>query len=259
MRIRKAWISVAAIATVAAFPATPAFAQTGDQAVEASLLGMPQVSSRHPDLFYREAGIRAYKDGDKSHAQSLLLKAARFADKPAQALLAAMYWNGDGVPRDRARGYAWMDLAADRGYPDLLASREAFWQQLDAGERRQAQAVGQEIHAEYGDEAGLRRLDGALRRERLNVIGSRTGFGGNSTVRLRSGAGPALGHALDTGPAVLGGTPVRGEQFFSPALWSAAPYASLKDAVWVDAARATGTVQVGDLQAMPAPAASSGK
>ncbi|MGH8158615.1 MAG: tetratricopeptide repeat protein [Rhodanobacter sp.] len=227
--------------------------------MQIALLDKPQVSSSHPDLFYRDSAIRAYKAGDKQAAVRLLLKAASFADKPAQAMLAAMYWNGDGIPTDRPRGYAWMDLAADRGYPDLLASREKFWQQLDPQERQQALAEGRKIYADYGDESGLKRLGNVLHRELASATGSRTGFGGNNlTILMRDGAARSL-KSVDGAPTELRGTPVRGTDYYSPALWNPELYAKLKDRVWAYSSAEMGTVEVGPLQSVPASSTSEGK
>lgn len=227
--------------------------QVGDNGVQVALLANPRIIETHPDLHYRQLAIRAYEGGDKAAALGLLRKAASYADKPSQAMLAAMYWNGDGPPADRPRGYAWMDLAADRGYRDLLVQRESYWNALDAAGRRQAIAVGREIYAEYNDKAGLARLDGTLRQEANRATGSRTGFGGNNlTVRMRGGtAGPGLTPNQDQGPVEVGGTPVRGEDYYSPALWSASEYIKLKDHVWEQARAETGTVEIGPLQALP--------
>lgn len=232
---------------------TQALAQATDESVLMGLQESDQVASKHPDVFYRSLAIRAYRDGDKKAALPLLLKAARYADKPSQAMLAAMYWNGDGVPQDRALGYAWMDLAADRGYVDLLASREAFWQQLNAQEREQAVANGQRIYAEYGDKPGLQRLNAVLQRERNNATGSHTGFVGDLGVLMRDGStGPGLTPRLDNGPLVLGGTAVRGIDYYTPALWSIASYTQLKDAQWMLSAGEKGKVTIGPLQSLPA-------
>ncbi|MEO7072033.1 MAG: hypothetical protein ABI300_03260 [Rhodanobacter sp.] len=236
-------------------------AQPNDEGTLIALLSNRQVVAAHPDLFYRDLAVRAYQDGDKHATEGLLLKAASYADKPAQAMLAAMYWNGDGVAKDRPRGYAWMDLAADHGYKDLLVQREHYWAQLGAAERELAVSAGRQIYAGYNDSAGLRKLDQALKRAADQATGSRTEFGGNNlTVRLRGGAaGPALGPKNGTGPTVLGGTPVRGTDYYSPQLWSATPYAKLKDRVWEYARDESGTVEIGPLQSLPARSASRGK
>jgi uncharacterized protein len=215
----------------------------------------------HPDLFYRDLAVRAYEAGDKQAAVDWLLKAAGYADKPAQAMLATMYWDGDGIPIDRPRGYAWMDLAADRGYRDLLVQREKYWAKLSEAERQSAVMEGRRIYGEYSDEQGLRRLDRVLKREANRATGSRTGFGGNNlTVRLRDGAaGSSLTPAQDGAPVVLGGTPVRGTDYYSPTLWSASPYAKLKDRIWEQAHAEMGAVEVGPLQSLPAPSTSDGE
>ncbi len=237
----------------------PGSVQASDLGQQIALLNKSQVNSRHPDLFYRDAAISSYQAGSKERAMSLFLKAARFADKPSQAIIATMYWNGDGVPQDRALAYAWIDLAADRGYADLLAQRERYWAQLSPDERQRATEQGRQVYAEYGDAQGLKRLDNALRRELARATGSRTGFGGNNvTVLLRGEAGSLLQHD-DGAPVVLGGTPVRGTDYYAPALWSAAPYARLKDQVWRLSAAEMGTVDVGPLQSLPASAGSDSK
>ena len=239
----------------------PVMAQQTDESLLIALLNNSQIIAAHPDLSYRDLGVRAYKAGDKQRAVGLLLKAASYADKPAQAMLATMYWNGDGITKNRPRGYAWMDLAADRGYQDLLIQREKYWAQLSAPERHRAVSEGRQIYAKYNDKAGLGKLDQVLRRTADQATGSRTGFGGNNlTVRLRgAAAGPALQPQQGTGPTVLGGTPVRGTDYYSPMLWSAAPYAKMKDRVWEYARHETGTVEVGPLQSLPVPAVSSHK
>lgn len=237
----------------------PGLAQASDLGQQIALLDKSQVNSRHPDLFYRDAAIRSYQAGSKEQALVLFLKAARFADKPSQATIAAMYWNGDGVPQDHALAYAWMDLAAGRDYADLLAQRERYWAQLNPDERQRAIERGRRVYAEYGDAQGLKRLDNALRRELARATGSRTGFGGNNvTVLLRGGAGSPL-QRDDGAPVVMGGTPVRGTDYYTPALWSAAAYARLKDQVWELSAAEMGTVEVGPLQSLPGPAVSDSK
>jgi len=252
---------IAALVLGASVAVLPAMAQSSDESLQIALLNNSQIVAAHPDLLYRDLGARAYQAGDKQKAVILLLKAASYADKPAQAMLAAMYWNGDGIAADRPRGYAWLDLAADRGYKDLLIQREKYWAELSTSERQRAVSEGRRIYAEYNDEQGLRKLDQVLQRGANQATGTRTGFGGgNLTVRMRGGkAGPSLAPALDGGPTVLGGTPVRGTDYYSPMLWSAAPYAKLKDRVWEYAHHEMGRVEVGPLQSLPAAPASDSK
>ncbi|TAL71352.1 MAG: hypothetical protein EPN56_10530 [Rhodanobacter sp.] len=78
-----------------------AIAQDASNGVQITLLGHPHIMATHPDLRYRKLAIRAYESGDKAAALNPLRKAASYADKPSQAMLATMYWNGDGTPAVR--------------------------------------------------------------------------------------------------------------------------------------------------------------
>ncbi len=111
--------------------------------------------------------------------------AARFADKPSQAMIAQMLWNGDGVPADRVMAYVWADLAAERGYPAFIATREKFWHELDIDQQRKAVVAGQAVFDEYGDEVAKKREDKALLYARRQITGSRTGHVGTLTVSQR--------------------------------------------------------------------------
>ncbi|MGH8158618.1 MAG: tetratricopeptide repeat protein [Rhodanobacter sp.] len=211
-------------------------------ALEDALLG---VSDSHPDQRYRNAGIVAYKHGDKALALSLYIKAASYADKVSQAMVAMMYWNGDGIGADRPRAYAWMDLAADRGYRDLLAQREQYWQLLSKAEREQALVVGREIYADYSDEQGLDRLRLKLSRGMLSVTGSHTGFLVNGVSWLGDGS---TGSLKD-----FSGTPVDFNRMFDPMLWNPEQYARLKDLQWELKRPLHGHVEVGDPQVVTKP------
>src|SRR3546814_2441093 len=81
----------------------------------------------HPDLRYRLLGMEAMREDRHGDAFKFFRRAAHFADKPSQGMVAEMLWNGDGVERDRALAYAWMDLAAERGYAGFLGLRERYW------------------------------------------------------------------------------------------------------------------------------------
>jgi hypothetical protein len=136
----------------------------------------------HPDLKHRLAGMQRYEEGKFEEAFDHFMEAARWADKLAQAMVAEMLWNGSGTGQDRAAAYAWMDLAAQRGYPSLVGLRERYWHALDQDQRRRALEVGQGIYAEFGDEVGQERLRRRLERERRKITGSRTGFTGALSV-----------------------------------------------------------------------------
>ena len=220
------------------------------------LMGITTIADEHPDAYYRKLGIQAYQDGNKQHALQLLLKSASYADKLAQALVATMYWSGDGTAVDRPRAYAWMDLAADRGYRDLLIQRERYWSQLNEAERKQALDIGSEVYAEYSDARGLDRLQLKLSAFAANSAGSHAGFVGNGATLYESGwanGSRAASGASGSLAATLGSTngeAVDDSKLYAADVWNAKTYARLKDVEWN---LQTGHVEVGDLQVVHKP------
>jgi hypothetical protein len=196
-------------------------------------------STSHPDQMYRNVGLRAYKDGDKELAMRDFLKASRYADKLSQSMVAMMYWDGDGIAVDRPRGYAWMDLAASRGYRDLLLQREAYWRRLSNAERKQALEIGQQVYAEYSDQRGLDRLVLRFAMARANVTGSHLGWAGNGVTEFPTAG--LMHMRLDF------------SRLYDPALWQPANYERLKDLQWQLNSPLGGHVVVGPLQALPGP------
>lgn len=194
----------------------------------------------HPDLRWRAEGVRSYEKKDYTAALTELTRAAYYGDKPAQAIIAEMYWNGTGVAMDRPLAYAWMDIAAERLYHDFLVRREGFWRALDEAGQRDAIARGQALMAEYGDGVAKPRLEKVLRREMRRVTGSRVGFVGNLTI------------IPQTGPMAGTGMTLSGDEYYAPKYWQPEKYWQLQDAIWK--APLKGRVRVGDVEAVePAP------
>lgn len=191
----------------------------------------------HPDLKFRMRGLALFRGGELSEAADAFRVSARYADKASQAMLAEMYWEGIGVEADRAAAYAWMDLAAERGYHHFTVMRERYWKRLDTAERERALGLGEEIYAEYGDAVAQPRLAAKLRRGRKEVAGSRTGFTGTLSIQI---------------PGPNGLTTVDGSTYYADRYWDAETYFAWQDEVWMKPL--LGTVDVGPLQSMPAPA-----
>lgn len=227
-------------------PAAFSAAQQDRLEVLQEVLNNPEVAWKHPDLRYRGLGSDAYKEGDKARALAMFIEASRYGDKPSQAMVATMYWNGDGTDVDHARAYAWMDLAADRGYRDLLLQREAYWSRLSTDEREKALAIGQEVYAEYSDEKGEKRLALQLKAQE-KVTGSHVGYVGNGfTTKSLSGLSTmwrgASGYAdVDVNQYQLG-------TYYSDAVWKPDAYMKLKDQQWRMKGLLQGHVDVGDPQ-----------
>ena len=174
----------------------------------------------HPDLRWRGAAEAAYRKQRYAEAFDKFRRAARYADKPSQAMLATMLWNGEGASRDRAQAYAWMDLAAERGYPTLLAQRERYWNELDAAERTRAVEIGQGIYAEFADSVAKPRMEKELVRYRIETTtGSHAGKGGASRVKMFD---QASGRIIEL-PGLI---------YHDPRFWDAGQHWRTQDALW---------------------------
>lgn len=183
----------------------------------------------HPDLRYRNTGLEAYSRKAFSEAIEQFKRAAWYADKPSQAVVGEMYWDGMGVAQDRALGLVWMDLAAERGYDFFSRKRDYYWNTLSEAERKRALAAAREIHREYADEAAEPRLAAALRRERSKMTGSRVGSMSSSVQIIVPGYGS-----------------IDGSRFYDPQFWDPKQYRQWQDTYWVNLK--VGQVTVGEVE-----------
>lgn len=209
-------LASALAALVGAFAGVPA-ATAGDAPPDPFLLAQPGFLDAHPDLRWRGEGVRLLERGRVREALVYFRRAARYADKPSQAMLGELHWNGNGVAVDRASGYAWMDLAAERGYPAFLALRERYWTALDGDERVRAVAIGGDLYAQYADDVAKPRLARVLERARRNVTGSRLGIAGTLKMQVY-------------GPG--GWTTMDGSIYYQSRLWKADEYWQWQDTEW---------------------------
>ncbi|MCC7255363.1 MAG: sel1 repeat family protein [Dokdonella sp.] len=192
----------------------------------------------HPDLYWRREGARNHARGRYSEAMTAFRRAARYADKPSQAVIAQMLWNGEGVAADRAMAYVWADLAAERGYPDFIATREKFWLALSAEQRERAVAIGGAVFDEFADTVAKPREERALRRARQQITGSRTGRPGTISVFQYD---HATGN-FDMSDGAL---------YYDARYWSPELYWQWQDRPWKPDPR--GKVEIGPIQASPTP------
>lgn len=169
--------------------AQSAAAKRPPRAIEPSVWETRTFQRAHPDLTFRVSGQAHLEDRNYSRARSDFTEAARWGDKLSQAMLAEMLWDGIGVDTDRARAYAWMDLAAERGFVPFVAKRERYWAALDAQQRERALEVGRKLYAQYGDEIAQPRLRARLHKEARAMTGTRTGLPGQGTVILPTRGG----------------------------------------------------------------------
>ena len=172
----------------------------------------------HPDMKYRREGWLAYEAGDYPAAIGHFTEAARFGDKMSQAMLAEMAWKGQGQPVDRPLGYAWADLAAERGYRQFVVLREQYWSQLAGQERERAIQVGQPLLPVYTDVVTQETMRKHLRKSRQYMISGRTNRGADVYL-----PGPGRQWIM-----------IRGHDFYAEKFWNPEWYLEWTDQVWKD-------------------------
>lgn len=184
----------------------------------------------HPDVRGQQKGLRFYQQGRFATARQAFETGARFGDKASQAMIAQMYWRGEGVDTNRVRGYVWMDLAAERGYPVFLIEREKMWRQLSEAERTLAAAIGPGIHAEFGDEAAKPRLAREMRLGRFRTLtGSRAGYDAGVRVAQQRADGSYDFRGTSTG-GNIGSSSVA--TYHKPDYWNERRYWQIQDRMW---------------------------
>jgi hypothetical protein len=182
----------------------------------------------HPDLQGRRDGLAEMEKGRPELAIGAFRRAARYADKPSQSMLGELHWIGNGTAVDRALGYVWMDLAAERGYPLLVAKREHYWRSMNDAERARALEIGPELYAEFGDDVARPRLARQLRQGLREITGSRVGHVGNLQVVVSTNA------TWDF---------VTGDNYYDRKYWQPEMYFAWQDETWNK--HANGVVDVG--------------
>ena len=234
--IRQRLLCAALLSTLSML--TPAFAAQNvvpPEPIEDPLLITAGFLDHHQDMKYRLLGIEALGEKRYEEAMKYFRRASFFADKPSQGMVAEMYWSGQGVARDPALAYAWMDLAAERGYVWFIKHRERYWKALSAAERERAIQEGQALYARFGDAAAKPRYEHQLRIGRREMTGSRTGFRGNVQIQVPGPAGMQM---------------IEGSKFYDDRYWDAKKYWAWQDRVWrnPDGVRIT----IGEIEQLPA-------
>ena len=236
--MRLAIVLTLGLASIAAASASVS-AETAKRPQDQAISNWQSFINQHPDLLYRMRGLKAYEKARYGEALFNFKFAAKYADKAAQGMVADMLWKGEGGPVDRAQAYAWIDLAAERGYPAMLVIREKMWSQLTVSEQKQALALGEGLYEIYGDEVAKPRLEMVLVRGlRNSVTGSRIGYVG--TLEISSSDRGAKNIKSGNMPTF------DGEFFYQDKLWQPSEYWQWKDASWKNPAE--GKVDIGPLE-----------
>ncbi len=226
----------ALLAVALAMPIAAAHAERGDppDPTQDPLLITAGFLEHHQDLKYRLLGMEAYRKQDFDAAYRFFRRAGFYADKPSQGMVAEMYWNGQGVERDPALAYAWMDLAAERGYRGFLSLRETYWKALSETERARAITEGQALYAQFGDTAAKPRYEFKLRVGRREMTGSRTGFDRGVRIEI---------------PGPSGEQSIEGSKYYDERYWDAKKYWAWQDKQWMKPK--IGKVTIGEIDTTP--------
>ena len=205
-------------AAAGAQPATQVLPQTRD--LSFTQLDRAEAMARygHPNEMWRYRALRALKVEQPERALEDFRRAARYGDKFSQHALSLMHWHGVGTAVDRAQAYVWADLAAERGYRDLLLVREKMWLEMDAALRARALLLGEEMYAQYGDAVAKPRMEWAMRSALANATGSRVGATTDRIEILDDGATAGLG--------------LSARDFYESERWRAKTYWREQDRQW---------------------------
>ena len=191
---------------------------------------LPVESSGHVDQYFRRKGVESYLQGRMRGAREYFEYAAKYADKTSQLSLALLHRNGEGGPKDLPMAYAWLDLAAERGYPSFLAEREAVWNQLDEAQRERAVDLTTELYAVYGDAVAKPRHTKHLRRYLKKSVWSHPSLHTGRLVVVDYFCGDAGGFRT------IGGCRRDGD-YFVPERFDADAYWATQDRLWVPEGR----------------------
>lgn len=211
-----------------------------DPEVQKTLRAMSNASTwGHPDQFGEFAGLRDYAHHHYKAALKYFKIGAYYADKLSQLSIGLMYLNGEGVHKDPATAYAWMRIAAERDYPDFVATRDRVHASLTPEQLEKAEKVHGTLAARYGDAVAKPRMAKKLRLAQMQITGSHTGFdSGISQLATKGNCGPQVEvGGVQTPQAGCGGP-----SMYAKDRWNPKKYFALRDAEW------KATVSVGNLQ-----------
>ncbi|HJR12506.1 MAG TPA: sel1 repeat family protein [Rhodanobacteraceae bacterium] len=190
-------------------------------------------SDGRPGVKFFTLGVQAFRKGDYRHAIDMYKVAASWAYKPAEYNLGVMYFKGQGVPVDRARGAAWMVLAAERGEARYVKARDVMVTLLSQSEFARTDELWGQLKQTYGDKVALRRAKAQWAYVRTHQTGTRVGGatgelsagildGGHTPVSLNAGGQPIK--TTTTAAAILQGGSIDGSVAYRQFQQSDDPY-----------------------------------
>jgi hypothetical protein len=184
----------------------------------------------HPDLYGLTHGMQEYVHHQYAAARKHFAYGALYADKLSQLCLGLMAMNGEGAPKDLISAYAWLDLSAERGYPQFVATRDELAKTLSVDQLDKAKRLRAKLAEKYGDAVAKPRMAIQLRLGMMNFTGSRTGFD-SGVVQISSvPCGPALVFGGRVVPQIGCGAM---NDFLAKENWQPKLYFAARDREWL--------------------------
>ena len=149
----------------------------GSERVKDALRDMGRTSTwYHDDLTGEYLGFKYYAQKRYAEALRYFELGAYYADKPSQISIGLMYLNGEGVEANAVTASAWFDLAAERGYPAYVATRDRIRATLTPDQIAKAAELRKQLAMKYADAVAKPRLAAELMAGLRRQTGSRAGF-----------------------------------------------------------------------------------
>lgn len=104
-----------------------------------------------PGAYYYCVGRKALARKDPLHARTMFETAAGWGSKQAQFMLGLLYFNGEGMPKNRPLGIAWLRLSSERDTPYFIAVTNSAITQSTLAERTAAAELLVKMRPVYGD------------------------------------------------------------------------------------------------------------
>ena len=250
-KFRSLWIAVLLLASTAVAQAEDDD-PLNDPSVQKTLHAMADASTwYHPDQFGEFTGMRYYAHHKYKSAMKYFEIGAYYADKLSQLSIGLMYMNGEGVAKDPVMAYAWLGIAAERDYPDFVATRDQLKAKLTPEQLEKGEAARQKLAERYADAVAKPRMVQQLHLGQMQLTGSRTGFdSGVSQISTKPTCGPSV---------IVGGeeTPnagCGGASLYSKSRWEPKQYFAQRDAEW-KAQVSVGAIEQPPADKAPPPAA----
>jgi len=192
----------------------------------------------HDDLTGEYLGFKYYAQKRYPEALHYFELGAYYADKPSQISIGLMYLKGEGVEATPVTALAWLELAAERGYPTYVATRDRLRAKLKPQQISQAAELREQLAMKYGDAVAKPRLAAELASGLRRQTGSRAGFDTGVQILFLEAIDP---HHRGPPSLLDARTPCPGG-FWVQECWRPELYFAMRDK------QLNGTVEVGAVQ-----------